>query len=164
MPPLATGSTNRTVYVCDYTTQLAIHRAPKVALRLARQIVECEKSDESTIVTDYRQSTDAALCHDLCRVIYVVLRTTAYYAPSHGACHSQSVQRTTLRISRHADVAIGQKPDWVELFVHHRDRAGCVFPHDLRCFVKRVVWVASSDVMPHHSLDFHFRFPQRIAS
>ena len=136
MLPLTTGSADRTVYLCDYITQLLIHRAPKVALRLARQIVECEKSDESTIVTDYRQSTDAVLRHDPCRVIYVVLRTTANYAPSHGACHSQGVQRTTLRISRHADVAIGQKTDRVELFVDHRDRAGCVFPHDLRRFVK----------------------------
>ena len=88
MAPLTTGSADRTVYLCDNITQLAIHCALKVALRLARQIVECQKSDDSTIVTDYRQSTDAVLGHYPCGVNYVVRRAARYYAPSHGAFHS----------------------------------------------------------------------------
>ena len=91
---------------------------PPLALRLARQIVECEKSDESSIATDYRQSTDAVLRHYPCGVIYVVRRAARYYAPSHGAFHSQGVQRCTLGVSLQADVTIGQKTDRLELIVH----------------------------------------------
>jgi len=149
MSASAACRTDRPIDICDEVHQIMVDRSFQIALRLARDIVEIKHANEYALKVDDRETTESLRAQQLYCAIQIVLAATGDNASCHRAVYGKFGQRPTLRISCHADITVGQKPDGPMIAVDHRHGTAGIFPHDLRRYVQRIFGMAGSNLVSH---------------
>src|SRR5262245_10286093 len=104
---------------------------------------------------EHGEAVHLEVVHQLFGLMQVVFFTHRDDFVRGGAADGHLVERSTLRVGSHADVAIREDADDVAFGVYHLDAPAIVVPHDLRGPVHGVRCATSSDAPGHDVSDFH---------
>ncbi|SRR5579875_2503423 len=153
--PPASHRADASVDLSDKASQIAICRSSQAPLRLTSDVVERQQANQNTSSIDHRQAAEAVVAHQLRRMLQLISLFTTNEFSRHCSTDAYIAECSALRVSCHADVAIGQEPDRPEINIYHWYSAAALLPHHSRGGIERIVRLASRDLAPHQSLNIH---------